>query len=513
MPTKTQAPTFDPELSTRSIKPHPSNPRRTAIADDEMVASIKEAGLIQPLIVAPAAKGTGYVVLAGHRRLDGVKKAKVTKVPAIIRHDITTDAEQIEFAVIENVHRQDLTPVEEAEAFEQLRSLKYTQADIARKTGRPVSQVRDRLKLIKLSTSSRDALHRGQLTIGDALALTAFSDDPETETRLAKSPNLSWAIAEETRKREFAIKAEQARAEHLEKGLQEVPWPAGKSSMYELRKPDPLPLHMTAESAPSKHKDCLGFMINTRVSYETSFLVCTAPHKHKKTLSAAERKAKEAEAQRQAELHAAREAAEIAQTLRTGSVFELIGQGITLDPRLRDLLRALLPSTVWLLDTDRYTLYSAAMVGDDDLWGQNRYNRSPVQVEAFQRHASALNEGSDPYLLKALSAVLLSAIEDEVDDMDSTYYYPLGKVHAARYFDLLEGIGHELSDADKALAERARAAEPVDEAAGPGDDDSVLEAHAFAGEVGYACIVCDMAAPADIHQAFEDAVASAELES
>ncbi len=137
--------TFNAALELDKIKPHPKNPRRKAIADTEMVDSIKEVGLIQPVVVALHTDGT-YYLLAGERRYDGCKKAKLKTVPAIVRTDITTDDQVIEFAIIENVHRENLSPIEEAEAFFEYSQLRdpptrkpYTLPAIARKTGRPVA--------------------------------------------------------------------------------------------------------------------------------------------------------------------------------------------------------------------------------------------------------------------------------------------------------------------------------------------------------------------------------------
>lgn len=514
-------PSFLAALAVREIKPHPANPRREAKADAEMVASIKERGVIQPLIVAPATKGKGYVILAGHRRLDGLKRAKRTTTPAIVRHDITTDAEQIEFAVIENVHRQDLTPMEEAEAFDQLRQMKYTQAEISKKTGRTVSTVRERLKLIKLSSQSRDALHKGQLTIGDAFDLLEFTDDPKTEASLTKKagqPGFRQYLEQARRDRQRAIDIAEAKAKHDADGIPEANWPAGVTNTYDLKPTKGVVMvGDTAERDPKKHQKagCLGYLVAKQSYQQPTYLVCTAPKTHKKTLTAAEKRQRaEAEKAKQARLER-EEQEDISRTLREASIFELLGEGIQFSPRFRDVLRALLPSLVWDLEGTQIGRYCTAMAIDTP-WPNYSWDRTGEKVLPFTTHAQALAEASDATLAKALSAVLLSHVECLVSTL--THGAPGDTARpqmTAAYLELLAGIGHEFTDIDDELrtkatsllpsstesADQPPAADATDVADEdvPTPDDPSFEPHAFAGKEGYACADCEQPADAAIH--------------
>lgn len=196
------------ELPIGSIKAHPKNVRHAAVADDEMVESIRSQGLLQPLVVVDELEmrddgvlsETGsYLLIAGHRRLDGLRKAGVTKVPALVRDDLVTEAQQIEAMLVENGRRVDLTPVEESEGYEQLELFGYKPKDIAKATGRSVATVKERLRLKDLSEKAKTQLHDGQISLADAEALMELADDHEdyaAAEAVAGTPDFRYRVRE-----------------------------------------------------------------------------------------------------------------------------------------------------------------------------------------------------------------------------------------------------------------------------------------------------------------------------
>lgn len=148
----------------------PTQPRRRSDAkpDEDFVASIRSKGVIQPIIVRKRKAG-GWEIVFGHRRHAGSVLADREAIPAIVR-DLTDD-EVFEAQLIENIHRQDMHPLDEADGFKRMMDRKQTAAQIAAKIGRPVAYVAQRLKLCDLIPSVRVALDKDKLSLGVALLL------------------------------------------------------------------------------------------------------------------------------------------------------------------------------------------------------------------------------------------------------------------------------------------------------------------------------------------------------
>ena len=198
------------DLEVASLVGHPRNVRRTISDIGELAASIAERGVLEPLVVAPAADGDTYVVIAGHRRLAAAQQACVLTVPCIVRHDITDDVDIITAMLAENLMRSDLSAVEEAEAYEQLEMAGLSSAEIAQRTGRSKGTVTSRLALMKLPETTRDRVHGHQLTLEEASALLEFADDPQLVAKLeafAGSPNWRWEVNGARHAREVAARA------------------------------------------------------------------------------------------------------------------------------------------------------------------------------------------------------------------------------------------------------------------------------------------------------------------
>jgi ParB family chromosome partitioning protein len=165
------------ELLIDEISPNRFQPRK--YFDDEklkeLVTSISENGVIQPVVVQKL--GSGYELLVGERRWRASKQLGLKKIPAIIRE--VSDAQALEIAIIENIHRQDLNPIEEAAAYSRLaEEFALTQEMIAKKVGKSRTVVANTLRLLKLSRNVKENLISGKISMGHARALLGL-DNPE----------------------------------------------------------------------------------------------------------------------------------------------------------------------------------------------------------------------------------------------------------------------------------------------------------------------------------------------
>ena len=157
------------------IRPNPRQPRSgqdpEAFAD--LVESIREHGVLQPLLVRPDPAG-GYVLIAGERRWRAAQAAGLQMVPAVVRE--ADDRDQLELALIENIQRADLTPLETAEAYRQLvEDFNLSQDEVARRVSKSRAAVANTLRLLKLPKTVQDALNSGKISEGHARALLGLA--------------------------------------------------------------------------------------------------------------------------------------------------------------------------------------------------------------------------------------------------------------------------------------------------------------------------------------------------
>ncbi|MCJ7546897.1 MAG: ParB/RepB/Spo0J family partition protein [Deltaproteobacteria bacterium] len=166
------------QCNIHEIHPSPWQPRRLLPDDgiEELAQSIREKGILQPLVVRKS--GEGYEIIIGERRWRAAKRAGLTNVPIIIKE--ATDQEVIELALVENLQREDLNPLEEAEAYQRLiAEFAYTQEVLAQRIGKDRSSVANTLRLLKLPAEVKDALERNQISMGHARALLALRNEVE----------------------------------------------------------------------------------------------------------------------------------------------------------------------------------------------------------------------------------------------------------------------------------------------------------------------------------------------
>lgn len=170
-----QAVTRSRELLIDEISPNRFQPRKYFDNDklEELVTSIRENGILQPVVVQKSE--TGYELIVGERRWRASKKVGLKKIPAVIRD--VSNAQALELAIIENIHRQDLNPIEEAEAYARLaEEFAMTQEMIAKKAGKSRAGVANTLRLLKLPRNIKENLISGKLSMGHARALLGLDN-------------------------------------------------------------------------------------------------------------------------------------------------------------------------------------------------------------------------------------------------------------------------------------------------------------------------------------------------
>lgn len=162
-------------IALRELRPNPRQPRREIPRHEleELTESIRTHGVLQPLVVTPAPDGQGYLLIAGERRLQAARLAGLSAVPVVVR--LADERESLELALVENLQREDLDPLEAAEGYRQLvEDFGLTHEEVARRVGKGRPTVSNTLRLLKLPATVRQALASGKLTEGHARALLAL---------------------------------------------------------------------------------------------------------------------------------------------------------------------------------------------------------------------------------------------------------------------------------------------------------------------------------------------------
>ena len=173
-------------LPVGALRPNRFQPRSRFEEEglEELAESIRAQGMIQPIVVSPE-PGGGYVIVAGERRWRAAQRAGLAEVPVVLR-EVAGDRELLELALVENLQRSDLDPMEEAEAYRTLQeSFGLSQDEIAGRVGKARPTVTNALRLLKLPEEVADMLRDGRLTAGQARPLLAL-DDAEAQVALAR---------------------------------------------------------------------------------------------------------------------------------------------------------------------------------------------------------------------------------------------------------------------------------------------------------------------------------------
>jgi ParB family chromosome partitioning protein len=173
------------EIPISQIQPNPFQPRKTfnEASIEELARSVRQHGIVQPLVVTRA--GDKYKLIAGERRFRAAQKAGLTTVPVLIK-EMMAEGDALQIALIENIQREDLNPIEEAMAYHQLHDdFQLTQEEISRRVGKERSTVANFLRLLKLPDPVKKLLASGQLSMGHARALLAI-ESPKKQEQLAE---------------------------------------------------------------------------------------------------------------------------------------------------------------------------------------------------------------------------------------------------------------------------------------------------------------------------------------
>jgi ParB family chromosome partitioning protein len=188
------------EIDIARIRPNPNQPRVQFDEEalDELADSIRERGVLQPILLRP--EGEDYLIIAGERRWRAAQRAPLHSIPALVRE--IDDSTTAEIALIENIQRLDLNPLEEAEGYRQLiQRHGHTQDDVGKLVHKSRSHVANLLRLLDLPEFVRQSLLQGDISMGHARAV-ATSEDPEELTREIIAKGLSVRQAEQRARRE-----------------------------------------------------------------------------------------------------------------------------------------------------------------------------------------------------------------------------------------------------------------------------------------------------------------------
>ena len=182
-------------IDAAQVKTNVNQPRENFAQDglNELAASIKEKGILQPLIVRRTK--TGYELIAGERRLRAAKMLKMTQVPAIIKDADNKDS--LVLSIVENVQRQQLNPIEEAHAFKQLTSkFGFSQADIAKAVGKDRSSIANTIRLLNLPKEIQGQVTENKISMGHARALLSLADTKDQMVFFEKIIRNSLSVRE-----------------------------------------------------------------------------------------------------------------------------------------------------------------------------------------------------------------------------------------------------------------------------------------------------------------------------
>jgi ParB family chromosome partitioning protein len=177
------------EFSLSDIRPNPAQPRRTFSETEleELAASIRQRGVLQPILLRPDPDAPNqYQIVAGERRWRAAQRAGLSTIPAVVRE--LDELQLLEVGIIENVQREDLNPIEEAEAYGALiKRFGRTQEDLAESVGKSRAHIANTMRLLNLGESSREHLRQGRISAGHArAALGAPDPDPVVDMAVAK---------------------------------------------------------------------------------------------------------------------------------------------------------------------------------------------------------------------------------------------------------------------------------------------------------------------------------------
>jgi ParB family chromosome partitioning protein len=187
------------QLPIEALAPSPDQPRKRFDPQllDELAASIRVQGIIQPIVVtpiaSPAGDGARYLIVAGERRWRAAQLAGLHDVPVVVRD--TDDQQRLELALVENLQRADLNPIEEARAFQELIAIRgYTQEQLAARVGKDRSTVANVMRLLRLPERAQQMVRDGTLSMGHARALLGLEHESDIAEVAHEAARARWSV-------------------------------------------------------------------------------------------------------------------------------------------------------------------------------------------------------------------------------------------------------------------------------------------------------------------------------
>ncbi len=184
------------KIDIAKLKPNKRQPRQVFASEPlkELSQSVREKGILQPIVARPLMDGQ-FEIIAGERRWRAAQAAGLHEVPVILKS--TPDQEALELALIENIQRENLNPIEEAEAYQHLmQTYAMTQQQLADKMGKDRATIANTLRLLALGKATRDLVARGQLSMGHAKVLLAVTDPHQQKQLAEKILSKKWSVRE-----------------------------------------------------------------------------------------------------------------------------------------------------------------------------------------------------------------------------------------------------------------------------------------------------------------------------
>lgn len=212
------------ELSIERIRTNPFQPRTTfdPVALEELVQSIRQHGLLQPIVVRP--QGDGYELVSGERRLRAFRALGRTTIPGIVR-PVVSDAEMLELALVENLQRRDLDPIERARGYRRLmQDLGLTQEQVADKVGLQRPTVANHLRLLELPEPGQQALAKGLIQMGHARALLGCKDAGLAQKLLERTVREDLSVREVESLVRARTQSREVSGEPVKTVIPQAPW-------------------------------------------------------------------------------------------------------------------------------------------------------------------------------------------------------------------------------------------------------------------------------------------------
>jgi ParB family chromosome partitioning protein len=466
------------ELDPRSLAAHPGNIRDDLGDLTELTASIKSVGVLEPVIITPVASDDNksaktepaYRILAGHRRVAAAIKAKAATVSCIVRTDLNSDVDGLTTMIVENVHRADLSPTEEAAAYAQLAAFDLSPAQIAERTGRKTKTVRDALKLHRLPDTVRRPVADGAITLQQAAEIAKFADDEKAHARLMKAAEsgygLSYAIAEEKHRRDRNARKAKNKEALVKAGVKVI----GKPKGYPYDGPvAPVGNLCLADGATrytvESHADCPAHAAFLDAGTGEPIYVCTDPDGNGHVRMTASRYVSPDEAAR-------REAEEAVQAERTEA---LMVAGQVRGEFLRTLVAtAKQPPTVTATSLLILFGYSDDMARNHAHLVADLLGIDPDTESVAAAYADKIRAVTPAKACQHIAAHAAAIAETNLARLAAGRTWGYRPALTVTWLDLLESLGYQPSEIERAVREEAvrdRDAEQAELDENTSDDD------------------------------------------